>query len=196
MAKIDVGAFKVRFRYARAQPCALRMLPTTPLALFLQVVGVRGKIASRLDELLTARMMFVPIISGAGKVVARSVVIIEDAKELISTRDVRSGAGISFSVSEAVKMGARTPYLAEAGHGDVRGRRGGGSSGRQPAGSSGGRKHSRAAKVSPAVTVGGPPPLEGVVRPLIEGNMTFQRDEEVRRNQRTAKIELEDDPCY
>ena len=93
-------------------------------------------------------------------------------------------------------MGARTPYLAEAGHGDVRGRRGGGSSGRRPAGSSGGRKHTRAAKVPPAVTVGGPPPLEGVVRPLIEGNMTFQRDEEVRRNQRTAKIELEDDPCY
>jgi len=99
MAKLDVGAFKVRFRCARAQTCALRMLPTTPFALFLQVVGVRGKIASRLDELLAARMKFVPIINGAGKVVARSFVIIEDAKELILTRDVRSGAGISFSMS-------------------------------------------------------------------------------------------------
>lgn len=107
MAKIDVGAFKVRFRCARAQTCALRMLPTTPLALFLQVVGVRGKIASRLDELLTARMKFVPIISGAGKVVARSVVIIEDAKELISTRDVRSRAGISFSLSEGGENGRK-----------------------------------------------------------------------------------------
>ena len=83
------------------------MLPTTPLALFLQVVGVRGKIASRLDELLTARMKFVPIISGAGKVVARSAVIIEDAKELISTRDVRSRAGISFSLSEGGENGRK-----------------------------------------------------------------------------------------
>ena len=79
------------------------MLPTSPPAELLQVVGLRGRRASLLGEPLRQHVTFLPIINGAGKMAARPIIIVAGVKPLMKVREAWREADVGFSVSGGVE---------------------------------------------------------------------------------------------